>query len=174
MAGRDLHAGHRAEVPYRVREQWGRERAGEYGGAEAGAGHHGGGVAGEVLRLVAGVVADDDEAAFVTVLVEVRGQAGGGADDDRAVHAHGAGADFAAQAGGAELEGAAEACGELVGVRGVDEPGELVAGLRVRVLGEPCLGPGGEIVVHVGSASRCRWCGCEVPTAPVRVRWGCA
>ncbi len=121
VAGGDLHAGDGAEVPYGEGEDGGGEGAGEDGRAQAGAGHDGGRVAGEVLGLVAGVVADDDEAVGVALLLQVPGEAGGGADDDGAVHAHGTGAEFAAQAGGAELEGAGEACGEFGVVLGVDE-----------------------------------------------------
>jgi hypothetical protein len=99
---------------------------------------------------VAGVVADDDQAVRLALLLQVRGQAGGGADDHRAVHAHRARAEFAPEAGGAELEGAGEACGELGDVLGGDELGEFLAGFRVGVLGEPRLGPCDEFVLHVG------------------------
>ena len=73
----------------------------------------------------------------------------------------GPGAELAAQAGGAELEGAGEAVGELGDVPGVDELGELVAGVRVGVLGQPGLGPGDEVVVHGWVSLSLSWCGCR-------------
>ena len=153
MAGRHLHARHRAQVPYGVREYGCGEGAGEYGRAQARSRHDRRRVAGEVGGLVAGVVADDHEAVGLSLRLQVRGEAGGRADDDRAVHTHRARAEFAAQARRAELEGAAEACGELRCVLGVDELGEFLTGLRVGVLGQPCLGPCDEFVLHVGSTS---------------------
>ncbi|MDQ0950054.1 hypothetical protein QFZ24_003977 [Streptomyces phaeochromogenes] len=170
VAGRDLHARHRAQVPYGVREYGRRKGAGEHGGAQARARHDRRRVAGEVGGLVSGVVADDDEAVGPALRLQVRGEAGGGADDDRAVHAHRARAEFAAQAGRAELEGAAEACGELRRVLGVDQLGEFLTGFRVGVLGQPCLGPCGEFVLHVGSTSLfvLSSCGAAYPSRP----WG--
>lgn len=104
---------------------------------------------------MAGVVADDDQSTGVAVLLQVRGEPGGGADDDAAVHAHRAGAQLAPQAGGAELECAGEAGRQFLDGTGVDQLGQFVAGLLVRVLGEPGLCPGDEIVVHLGINLSC-------------------
>src|SRR5690606_27121462 len=103
VAGGDLDPGDRAEVPDREGEDGGRQRAGQDGRPQAGAGHHGGGVARELRRLVAGVVADDDETAVVALPAQVRGETGGGADHDRAVHPHRTGPELTAETGGAEL-----------------------------------------------------------------------
>ncbi|SCF83635.1 hypothetical protein GA0115255_108197, partial [Streptomyces sp. Ncost-T6T-2b] len=126
------------------------ERAGQHGGAESGAGHHGGGVAREVRRLVAGVVADDDEPALLTLGFQIGGEARRRPDHHGPVHPHRAGPELAAQSGGAELERAREAGGELVGVARVDEGGQLVAGLGVGVLGQPGPGLRDEVVLHGG------------------------
>ena len=74
--------------------------------------HHLGGVAGEHVGLVPGVVADDDRAA--AVLEQVRRQPRGGPDHDGPVHPVRSGAEPAAQPGGAELEPSVEPVGQLL------------------------------------------------------------
>ena len=61
---------------------------------------------GELGGPVAGVAADDQRGGARRVVLDDLAQAGGRADDDREVHAGLAWTDHAAQAGGAELEGA--------------------------------------------------------------------
>jgi hypothetical protein len=103
---------------------------------------------------VAGVVPDHDAVAGPrAVRQQVRRQAGRRAGDHDPVHPHRAGAQRAAQPGGAELEGAGEPVGQLdgrgaagIGVGGRDQLLELGAGAVVRVLG----GPGAGAVQQLG------------------------
>ena len=60
VAGGHHHAGDAAELADREREQRGRQRAREHERAQAGPGHHLGGVAREHVGVVAGVVPDHD------------------------------------------------------------------------------------------------------------------
>src|SRR5690606_41390074 len=117
-------------VPVREGVEAGRQRAGQDARRQAGAGDDGGRAARDLRRLVAGVVADDDETAVVALLAQVRGETGGGADHDRAVHPHRTGPELTAETGGAELQGAAEAAGAPGGVPGLDGAGESLAGGR--------------------------------------------
>ena len=91
-------------------------------------------------------IATDDHAAGARighVGEQVVGEAGGNAAHQHAVHAIWAGAEHAAQAGGAELQGHAEAIGELLErlvvarVDFVDQRSEFVARLGVVVVGQP-------------------------------------
>ena len=63
VARGDHHAGGAAELADREREDRGRQRSGQDVRREPGAGHHLGGVAGEDVGVVAGVVPDHDGAA---------------------------------------------------------------------------------------------------------------
>ncbi len=95
----DHHAGHRAQVPHRERQHRRRQRRRQHRGLEAGGGEHRGRVVRELLRAVPRVVADDDaRARRVPGGAQVRGQPGGGAAHDGAVHAVRAGAQRPAQA----------------------------------------------------------------------------
>ena len=89
-------------------------------------------------------------------VVEVRRQAGRGADHDDPVHPVRPGAERAAQAGGAELEGAGEPVPQVGRVAALldlrDDRLELGAGLRVGVVGEPGAGGVEEVL-----ASRTSW-----------------
>ncbi len=153
VRGGHHHAGDAAERPDGVGEHRRRQRAGEQHGLEARADHHRGGVLGEDVRAVPGVVPDHDGAAGVPLLDEVRREAGGCPDHHDPVHPVGAGADLPAQAGGAELEPPVEGVGELRGRTGpgrgvrpglgghlAEEVLELGAGVRVGVLGGPGAG----------------------------------
>ncbi len=96
------------------------QRARHHPRREPGAGHHLGGVAGEDVGVVAGVVADDDRARSTAGPAapprQVGGEAGGGPGHHHPVHPVRAGAQGAAQAGGAELQRAAEAVREIGGI----------------------------------------------------------
>ncbi len=158
-------------MPYGVRQDGGGQRARQHGGAQARAGHHGGGVAREVGGLVAGVVADDDEPAVLPLGLQVRGEARRGPDHHGAVHPHRPGPQLAAQPGGAELERAREADGQLLGGARLDQRGQLVARLGVGVLGQPGSGLCDEVVLHGGRLSgvcgavvgRCGWADAGAP-----------
>ena len=80
---------------------------------EPGAGHHLGGVAGEDVAAVPGVVADHHGAARRPCSLQVRRQAGRGADHDDPVHPVRTRAERAAQPRGAELQGAGEPVGQV-------------------------------------------------------------
>ena len=126
------HAGHAAELADREGQQRRRQRPRHHQRPEPGAGHHLGGVAGEDVGVVAGVVPDHDgRAGRGAVVLEVRRQAGGRAGHDDAVHPVGAGAERAAQAGGAELQRPGEPVGELVARR----PAAMSASSSARVTG---------------------------------------
>ena len=138
VARRHHHTGHAAELADRERQQGSGQRPRHHQRAQPGAGHHLGGVAGEDVGVVAGVVPDDDGGAGRgAVVLEVRRQAGGRPGDDDAVHPVGAGAERAPQARRPELQRAVEAVGEVVRVAGPDERLELGLGERVGVLGRP-------------------------------------
>ena len=114
---------------------------------QAGAGHHLGGVAGEDVGVVAGVVPDHDGGVAGGAVVAggtPRGRPRRGCTTTRFIR-FGAGAERAAQAGGAELQRAVEAVGEVGGVAAGlhvgDDLLELGAGLLVGVLGGPGPGP---------------------------------
>ena len=108
VAGRDHHAGRAAELADGVGEHRRRQRPGEQPDRDPGAGHHLGGVPGEVVAAVPGVLPDDHRAGGARVL-EVRRQARRGPAHDHPVHPVRAGRDRAAQARGAELQRAGEA-----------------------------------------------------------------
>ena len=111
-----------AEVTDGEGEHGGGQRPGEDVRLEPGTDHHLGGVAGEDVGVVAGVVPDHDgvvpssavEAGRGPVVDEVRRQPGRSAHHHHPVHPVGACAERTAQTGRAELERAVEAVGELV------------------------------------------------------------
>ena len=143
VAGGDHHAGRAAQLADREREERRGQRPRHHERLEPGAGHDLRGVAGEDVGVVAGVETDHDGPALVAGVAEVRRQAGRRARDHDPVHPVGPGAERAAQAGGAELEGAGEAVGEvglLAPLGGGDERLQLGAGLLVGVLGCPGAG----------------------------------
>ena len=137
------HPGHRAQVPDREGQQGSGQRPREDQRPQSGAGDDLGGVAGEDVGVVAGVVPDDDGVALGRALVtQVGHQARGGAGDDDAVHPHRAGAEGAAQPGGAELQRPGEALGQVgsdagVARRQLHQLVQLGAGDRVGVVGGP-------------------------------------
>ena len=122
VAGRHHHPGDAAQLADREGQQRRRQRPRQHQRAQPGAGHHLGGVAGEDVGVVAGVVADDDGGfAGSAVVLQVRRQPGRGAGDDDAVHPVGAGAQRTPEARRAELQRAVEAVLEVVGGAGRDE-----------------------------------------------------
>ncbi len=136
------------------------------------------GVVREDVRVGAGVEPDDDERLRVEGL-QVGGEPGGRADDDRPVHPVGSAAEPSAQAGRPELEHPGHGVGELLGggfvarLGAVGEPGELGPGGRVRVVGSPGAGGGEQVGGGLGAhrrplrcARRRRRGGCR--TAPRR------
>ena len=130
----------------RVREHGGRQRPGEDDRAEPRPGQHLRGVPREHVGLVPGVVADDDGAA--AALPEVGSEPRRRTDHDGPVHPVGAGAELAAQAGGAELQPPVEPVRQLLDVVGDQQRLELAPGVRVRVLGQPLAGAGKEVSAH--------------------------
>ncbi len=155
VAGGDHDAGVGAEVADGEGEEGRRQGARQQQSAAAGRGHHGRGVAGEDVGVVARVEADDDLGAGrgagvpLGTRLQVRDEPGGRANDDGPVHPVRPGAQDAAQAGGAELEHPREAVGQVVGglgarfagPSGLDHAGQLGAGGRVRIVGQPGLRP---------------------------------
>ena len=124
-------------------------------GDEAERREHAGRVLGELAAHVTPVVPDDD-ATLLRVGEgggEVRGQPVRRGEDDGTVHPVGTAAEHAAEAGGAELERAREAIGEL-GARGVialrDERAKLGLGVGAGIGGDPSLDLGLEGCVHRG------------------------
>jgi hypothetical protein len=142
VAGGDHDAGDAAELADGVGEHRGGQRARQQG-RRSRRRHDLGGVAGELVGVVARVVADHHGATAVAGVLEVGREAGRRARDHDPVHPVGAGAERAAQARRAELEGAGETVGEvgLLAALGRGEHGlELGAGLLVGVLGDPGAG----------------------------------
>ena len=145
VAGGHHHSRDAAELADRVGQQRRGQRPGQHVGREPGTGHHLGGVAGEDVGVVAGVVPDHDGALTGSAVVpQVRREAGGGAQHHDPVHPVGPGAQGAPQTGGAELQRAVEPVREVGGVGARLDPGddllELGAGLLVGVLGGPGAG----------------------------------
>ena len=103
--------GHAAEVPDAERDHRRGGRHRHQQGPEAGAREDLGGVAGEHVGLVPGVVPDDHRATGQALVQQVRGQTGRGLTDDDPVHPVRAGPDRSAQPSGAELQAAAEGVG---------------------------------------------------------------
>ena len=132
----------------------GEGRGGAVGAEQKGAptrpGDDPGRIAGEDLGAVAGVVADDDGETLPDRLAQPGGQAGGGADDDDAVHPIGTRSQRPAQTGRSEPQSGAEGVGE--GGRGLDvaplvggeQAGGLSAGGGVGILLDPG-GHGGDV-----------------------------
>ena len=152
------HAGDAAELADRVGQQGRGQRPGKQQRPEPGAGHHLGGVGGEDVGVVAGVVADDDGAAGGGAgVAEVRRQAGRRAEHHDAVHPVGAGAEGAAESGGAELQRAGEAVGQVVvGGTALDRRDDRLELSPRRVVGVvlgPGAGPGEQSVVHPRTVS---------------------
>ena len=96
VAGRHHHAGRRTELGHGEGQHRRGHRVGHEVGGDAGAGEHRGGVGGEDVALVAGVVADDDAPLRRrrAGVEQPAGQAGGGAPHHDAVHPHRPGAQF--------------------------------------------------------------------------------
>ncbi len=156
VTGGHHHPGGAAQLTDRVREDRGGQRSRQHVRGETGAGHHLGGVLGEDVAVVPGVVPDHDTAGG-SLLPQVRGQPGRGPHHHDPVHPVRPGAEGAAKPGGAELQGAVEPVGEVRHVslvRGVLQPGdellELGAGPVVGVLGGPVAGAT-EQVLDIGS-----------------------
>ena len=95
-------------------------------------------VVGEVVRAVAGVVADDHARARLAAS-QPRGDARRRAPDDRAVHAVRAGAQGSAQPRRAEDERAAEPVGQFVTVVAVEQRASFGRCALVDVVGDPRL-----------------------------------
>ena len=109
--------------------------------------HDLGGVAGEDIGVVPGVIAHDHAGRSLVdmVLQQVRAKARGGLRHDDPVHALGSGAQRPAQSGRAELQAAREALLEGGGLAAVDQSLQLRPGDRVGVLGDPVLCSGDEV-----------------------------
>ncbi len=148
VAGGDHHAAVALQRPHGVGEQRGGQRGRHQEGLDAGGGEDRRGFFREDVGVVAGVVADDGArpgagGGLRDGVGQEGGEAGGGAAHHHAVHPVRAGAEGCPQAGGAELQGAAEAVGELLAGRGgavVGEPdqfGQGGGGGGIRVLGGP-------------------------------------
>jgi hypothetical protein len=87
-------------------------------GVQPRAADHGGRVLREHVRLVPGVVPDQDRAVGAALVLQVGAESGGGADHDHPVHPVRSGADGSAESRRTELEGAGEAIGQLGGIAG--------------------------------------------------------
>ena len=127
---RDHDPGVGVEVPDREGQHRRRQRRRQHQHLDADRRQHRRRVAGEVHGLVPGVVADDHARRgvhAVELAEQVVGQAGRGADDDRAVHPVRTAAEPAAQARGAELEQPGEPVRQLVAGR---RPGVELLPLR--------------------------------------------
>ena len=147
VARRHHHPGHAAEVLDGEGQQWGGQGTGEHQRLEPRAGHHLGGVAGEDVGVVPGVVADDHGVPGPRpVGQEVRRQAGRRAQHHHPVHPVGPGAEGTAQAGRPELQGPVEPVLQLGRVVARDQRLELGPGRRVGVV----LGPGPRACQQVG------------------------
>ena len=100
VAGGHHHAGHAAELADREGQKGSGQRTREDVSLQPGAGHDLGGVAREDVGVVAGVVPDHHAGApGGAVVLQVGGEAGGGAGDDDTVHPVRARSEGAAQAG---------------------------------------------------------------------------
>ena len=149
VAGRDHHARRAAELADGVGEHRRRQRPGEQPDRDPGAGHHLGGVPGEVVAAVPGVLPDDDGAGGAGVL-QVRRQAGRGPAHHHPVHPVRPGRHRPAQARGAELQRAVEPVRQVrerLGVAALDGTDDLLqlgAGGLVGVVGDPGAGLGDE------------------------------
>ena len=147
-----------AEVPDGEGEHRRRQRLRQQHRAPAGGGDDRRRVDGEGVGVVPRVATDDDEGSGARLL-QVGHEARGGADDDGPVHAMGAGAEGAAQAGGAELEQPGEAVGEVGDGSRVtpfgsgDDRQELLPGRRVGVVGSPLARGGEQVVGDVGGVA---------------------
>ena len=147
MAGGHHHAGDAAELADGEGQHRGRQRPRQQQRLQPGPGHHLGGVAGEDVGVVPGVVADHHGAAgWRAVVREVRRQPGRGAEHHDPVHPVRPRAERTAQPGGAELERAVEPVGQ-VGV--ASPPAATAATIR---------------------SSSCRVCGSGSSAAQARAR----
>ena len=122
---------------HREGEYRGRQHARQQPGLEPGGGEDRRGVAGEVGRAVAGVVADDHRTPGAALLAEPGGESGGGAAHHGRVHAVGPGPQRPPQPGGAEGERTGEAVAEFGGVAGVEQGLQLGGGGGVDLVGNP-------------------------------------
>ena len=160
VRGRHHDAGVGLQAPQREGEYRGRAVRLEENGPPARTGDDRGRIEGELLGVVAGVVADDDAEALTETVLEVSGQPRRGADDDDPVHPVGAPAQTTSQAGRAEGEGAAEGVAECpasrlgllaMRTRGAQQFSEFGAGDGVRIVLDPRVH--GNVVVHIFRAS---------------------
>ena len=146
VRGRHHDARVRAVVAHRKGGQRGRVRLGQREDANAGGGGDAASGRSELGGPVAGVAAHDQGGGARRVGLDDLAQAGCRTDDDGQVHAGLAGADDAAQAGRAELEGAVHGgahAGErllVAALRGLDVGLQGRGRGRVRVMVGPALG----------------------------------
>ena len=129
VAGGDHDAAVAVQRPHRVGEQRGGQRGRHQEGFNSGSGEDRGGFFGENIGVVAGVEADDGArpgagGGLLDGVGEERGEAGSGAAHHHAVHPVRPRAEGCPQSGGAELQGAAEAVGQLLAGRGDAPVGE--------------------------------------------------
>ena len=165
VARGDHHAGARVRRGDRPRGGRRRPRSVREVDAKPGATEHARGVLGELERVVARVVTDHDAASrrVADLCEQVGREPRRDLADEHAVHPVRAGAEDAAQPGGAELELAPERLGELrVAVAAVEQRAQLGLRLRIRIFGEP--GSGGGAVRHrrdcmpLFTGPRSPWC----------------
>ncbi len=151
MAGSHHHAAVAIQRPHRIGEQRRRERLRHQEGLDPRGREDRGRLLGEDIRVVAGVKADDGAGLGARRGLrdgggQERGEAGGCAPHHHAVHPVGSGAELRAEAGGAELQRAAEAVLQLLARRGNPVLGELDEFCQsggsggIRVLGGPVAG----------------------------------
>ena len=165
VAGGDHHAAVAIQRPHRVGEQRGGQRGRHQEGFEPGGGEDRGRFLGEDIGVVAGVIADDGArpgagGGLRHGVGQEGGEAGRGAADHHPVHPVGPGAEGRPEAGGAELQGAAEAVRQLLAAGGgavlgeLDQLGQGGGGGGVRVLGGPVAGVAEQREVGIGRRHR--------------------